>query len=251
MKRKIILGLEVLAGLAFLVFLGLLIKGKLEDRAYAQREAQDQEVLAAVLDPDPEDQALPTDEEAIERVQGLKADYPDLVAIIDIPGTGVRYPVFQAQDNSFYLNHNREGEDHVFGEVFMDSRNKADFTNENTVIYGHNNRRTQDLFHELIQYESQDFYESHKSIHIYSLSGFMTFEVTSAFRALPQEDYRVIDFPYNEDYLAFLKTYAEKSLVQTGFGSMEDKEARRSLTLSTCYDKRERFVIQALEVLED
>ncbi|MDO5037705.1 MAG: class B sortase [Tissierellia bacterium] len=250
MKRnKVWLALEILAGLALVFFLGTYLWGKWEDKNYLEDQAAFQEDLAQV------DAQLEYLEEknphqlAKDRVQALKNQYPHVVGIIEIPGTSIAYPILQAEDNDFYLNHNREGQPHVYGEVFLDYQNDPLFINENSVIYGHNNRRTADIFHDLLKYQDQAFYEGHKEVYIDSLAGHGVYEIISVFEASPQEPYRVRDFPYNQDYLAFMETYVAKSQVKTGYGAIENKEARRLITLSTCHDPKHRLVVMALEKL--
>lgn len=55
-----------------------------------------------------------------------------------MPGTNVDYPVVKAEDNSFYLTRNFNKENNIAGWIYADYRNKADGSDLNLVIYGHN-----------------------------------------------------------------------------------------------------------------
>ncbi len=68
----------------------------------------------------------------------LKEINGDIVAWIKCKELGINYPVVQGTDNSYYLTHTFSGEEHISGCIFMDCVNKTDFTDDNTILYGHN-----------------------------------------------------------------------------------------------------------------
>ena len=67
----------------------------------------------------------------------LKEINPEIVGWIKGEGTGIDYPVMQADNNSYYLKHLYNGEYNNNGSIFMDYRNSGDFSDKNTVLYGH------------------------------------------------------------------------------------------------------------------
>lgn len=188
---------------------------------------------------------------AIKRVQELKKDHPSIIGLIEIPNTEVVYPIVQGEDNWYYLNHDKDGNYHLFGEVFLDSRNDNTFKDRNSVVYGHNIRQAKTIFHELLNYENQEYYDNHKFINIYSLDGYKQYEVINVFYAEPEEPYRERDFIDLDSYKAFVSKYNEQSLVINNYSKYKDLENRNLLTLSTCFDKHKRMVIQAIETNED
>lgn len=50
----------------------------------------------------------------------------------------ISYPVMQKNDNDFYLHRNIKKEYSFAGSIFMDYHNNKDFSDSNTLIYGHN-----------------------------------------------------------------------------------------------------------------
>ena len=56
---------------------------------------------------------------------GLKAINDDVVGWIQIPGTVINYPVYQGEDNDYYLNTNAHGVYGIGGQIFMDYENQA------------------------------------------------------------------------------------------------------------------------------
>jgi len=72
--------------------------------------------------------------------RGSVADSPitdDYVAWLTIDDTNIDYPVMQGQDNTKYLNLDPYGKYSLSGSIFLDSRNKKDFSDEYSLVYGH------------------------------------------------------------------------------------------------------------------
>lgn len=69
---------------------------------------------------------------------GLRTINGDIVAWIQIPGVGVDYPVVQGKDNEHYLHYTFDGKANKAGSIFLDYRNRADFTDSKVILYGHN-----------------------------------------------------------------------------------------------------------------
>ena len=62
---------------------------------------------------------------------------PNTVAFIHMESTNINYPVVQASDNNYYLNHAFDGSNNDAGWIFMDYRNTLNPINDNIIIYGH------------------------------------------------------------------------------------------------------------------
>lgn len=91
----------------------------------------------------------------------------DIVAWIYCPDTRINYPIVQGSDNSYYLYRLLDGTWNVNGTIFMDYRNNSNFTDGNTLIYGHR-MKTGAMFAELINYNRQSFYDEHPCMYIYT-----------------------------------------------------------------------------------
>lgn len=103
-------------------------------------------------------------------IRNLQETYPELKAWILAEGTGIDYPIMQAEDNEYYLNHLYDGTSNSNGSIFIDYRNTGMFTDDNTVIYGHHMKNGA-MFHSLTEYKSQDFYEAHPTMLIFTEDG--------------------------------------------------------------------------------
>lgn len=96
-----------------------------------------QEFVSEETETDESGQAKDTKKVEVD-FASLKEINKDLVAWIRCEALGLDYPVVQGKDNDYYLDHTFSGEEHISGCIFMDCGNKADFTDDNTILYGHN-----------------------------------------------------------------------------------------------------------------
>lgn len=106
----------------------------------------------------------------------------NVVGWLYCPDTPINYPVVQAADNDFYLHRLLDGSYNAAGSLFMDYRNSADFSDWNSVIYGHN-MRYDSMFGTLPDYKAQSYFEAHPVIFLLTpeqnykinlLAGFVT-----------------------------------------------------------------------------
>lgn len=92
-------------------------------------------------------------------VASLRAAYPDAVGWLTIPNTRIDYPFVQSYDNEFYLRRSLNQESMTAGTVFMDYRNAKDFSDFNTVIYGHN-MNNGSMFGTLKYFNDRQFFDA-------------------------------------------------------------------------------------------
>lgn len=83
---------------------------------------------------------------------------PDVVAWLTSGGTEIDYPVVLGTDNEYYLRHLFTGERNKLGAIFMDYRNGEDFSDKNTILYGHN-MKDGSMFSSLTKYKDQRYYD--------------------------------------------------------------------------------------------
>ena len=90
----------------------------------------------------------------------------DIVGWLTIPDTQIDYPFVISHDNDYYLRRDLYGNYALAGTIFMDYRCYTDtvrsnFTDFNTVIYGHN-MNNGSMFGELSLFADEGFFESNK-----------------------------------------------------------------------------------------
>ena len=114
--------------------------------------------------------------------ESLLAQGPDVKAWLELPGTVIQYPVAQGEDNSYYLKHLYDGTANKVGCLFIDYENAEDFSDNNTIIYGHN-MRDGSMFSTLVEYKAQAYYDEHPEMYLVTPEGGYVVEVFSAFVA--------------------------------------------------------------------
>ena len=211
------------------------------------------ETPPAELPPDePGPYASPIDFEALWKINS------DIYAWIEIPGTNVAYPIVQHPTNdAYYLNRTIERKLGLPGSIYTEaSVNKKDFSDFNTIVYGHNMRTKGTMFHDLVQYHDVDFMEKNGEIIIY------TPDTEYHYRIFAAVTYGNAYIPYRyngkikSDRQAYLNSLA--SVRDRNSHVLADVEVTKDshlLTLSTCVQNvsqrlDKRFLVVAV-LLED
>lgn len=101
-----------------------------------------------------------TKEELIEQVRRLSAEHSNSVAWLYIPDTNINYPVMQSGDNDYYAHRAADGSYLYAGSLFMDYRCSSDFSDFNSVIYGHN-MGNGTMFADIPNYENEEYFMNH------------------------------------------------------------------------------------------
>ena len=170
----------------------------------------------------------------------LLKESPNVIGWIYCEDTPINYPVVQADDNEYYLNRMANGNYNGNGSIFVDYRNKPDFSDWNTVVYGHN-MDNDTMFGILTEYQNQEFYDSHKIM--YLLTPEKNYEVRLISGYVTPADSDIYVIPSNIEERNQL---LERAYYASNFDSdfeMEDEE--KLITLSTCaYNyKNARYVL--------
>ena len=163
----------------------------------------------------------------------LNVRFPGIIGWIRLEGTPIDYPIMQWTDNLFFLSHLPDGTSHRSGSIFMDFRNEADFSDRNTIVYGHESR-TGDMFGTLKYFREQDFYDTNKVIYIYTPERdyqLIIFAVHLMDSAVEQPR---ITFADDEQFADYLSTVKSRSIISS---NVEAEADDRIVTLATCaYD---------------
>lgn len=177
----------------------------------------------------------------------LKEQNPDVVAVIEIPGTGIKYPILQGPDNEFYLRKGLNKEYDIAGSIFMDVYNSPDMSDDNSVIYGHH-LEIDSMFTPLDQYRKQEFAEKNRTVYLTTDEGLREYEIFSAYGIPSDYDYRTLDFTYEGDKVPYYNKLRSNSEVDLDTRPFTEKDT--IITLSTCqydYDDQ-RLAIHAVRI---
>lgn len=172
----------------------------------------------------------------------LQASYPDIVGWISDPAGSIDYPILQAANNDYYLNHLPGGTQNNHGSLFLDYRTSADFSDFNNLVYGHN-MKDGTMLASLTGYANQDYYDAHSSLVLYTPQGNYILPVQSAYETTATGSaYRMGGNAQN--HAQWLQQICERSAVT----ALPCSEAEpKILTLSTCINGTDstdrRFVV--------
>lgn len=164
----------------------------------------------------------------------------EVVAWIKVPETSVNYPVVKHKDNSYYLTHSYDKSFNYAGWIYTDYRNDIDDLVSNNIIYGHG-RVDGSMFGSLRDLINKD--GSEKLVYISTPYNNYIFQVFSIYRIMNTNDYLYTGYDNNDKFLSFIDLIKNRSLVK--YDDLEIEPSDKILTLATCYDTREKFVIHA------
>ena len=176
---------------------------------------------------------------------------PDIYAWIYIPGTKINYPILQSseeEEEDYYLDHNLDGSDGRPGCIYTQTLNRRDFTDFNTVIYGHN-MKNGSMFKTLHYFEDADFFEQNPYAYIYTEQGALVYHIYAAYETDNSHILNTNDFTSEEGINAYLKkAYAGKAWNGNYREGVEVCAQNRIITLSTCISGKasKRYVVQGV-----
>lgn len=101
-----------------------------------------------------------------ENIEQLKKFNENIFTWIEIDNTNISYPIVQGKDNMEYLKKDYKNEYSSTGSIFLDYRNKKDFSDFYSIIYGHHIDRKL-MFGELDQYKIKSFFDKNRTGKLY------------------------------------------------------------------------------------
>jgi len=87
---------------------------------------------------------------------------PDVCGWITIDDTNIDYPLMQGKDNLEYVEKDIYGEFSFSGAIFLDYRNKVDFSDSYNLLYGHHMTKGA-MFSDVGEFVETDFFEQHRT----------------------------------------------------------------------------------------
>lgn len=166
----------------------------------------------------------PVDFESLEKIN------PDTCAWISIAGTVIDYPIVQTSNNETYLFTTFRGKKNSSGAIFIDMQNQSDFSDQNTIIYGHN-MKNGSMFATLIKYKEQSFYNLNPNVTVYTSNKKYICKIFSAYVTLADSPAYTVNFSNINEFGHCLKYMENKSMITC---NVMVKNSDRIITLSTC-----------------
>lgn len=248
MKRKIIFWslLAVLLGIA--VFSGYKLISTLTEYRKGVKTYEKLEKYVHLEGYEPGQSNVSEGEQQPEKpyldVAALKEINPDFVGWIYIPDTNVNYPIVKGADNNIYLSKMFDGEKNASGSIFMDCGNTGDWTDYNTVIYGHN-MKNKSMFAHVESYKDQAWFDAHPTGLLLTEHGNYELQFFAGYSAKTHTRAWELNFADDAAFAQWLQQAVDSSVFKSGITPTAED---RVVTLSTCtYNSTNvRFVLLAI-----
>lgn len=138
----------------------------------------------------------------------LLAINPDVVGWISMDNTRIEFPILQGSSNFDYINTDVYGNFALAGSIFLDSRNKRDFSEDYSLLYGHH-MANGNMFGDLDLYKEEQFFRDNRTGTLILPDRTYTLEIICCMLVGSSDDY--IFEPQSTQYnINGLLEYAEK-----------------------------------------
>lgn len=176
----------------------------------------------------------------------LQTQNEDIYAWIVVPGTMIDYPVLQSETDNYYLDYNLDHSKGYPGCIYTNKCNTKDFSDYNTVLYGHNMRKGT-MFGSLHRYEDREFFDTYQEIFVYTPDRRLTYEVKEIVKF--SDVYIPAQYPVEEKegrdaFLEATLAYTDDP-VSYFRDDVEVSEEDKLITLSTCVsgERHRRYLL--------
>ena len=244
--------LYVILVLACLLCIGGMVLYLMQDNAEEviveeQQEALKEEYVIEEL-PEKELAELPID------FEGLWEINPEIYAWIRVPDTKIDYPILQheGEDQGYYLTRDIYGENSQAGSIYTEHYNRKDFTDPNTLLYGHN-MKNGSMFHNVRYFAEKEYFDEHEELYIYVPGKILKYQIITCYEYDDRHILGSFDFSDEAVFTEYLEEIMNpRSMYTMVREGVELTPENRIVTLSTCVANKpnNRRLLQAVFVEE-
>ena len=166
----------------------------------------------------------------------------DVQAWIHNNAIRVDLPIVDSPDNEYYLIRDIDLSYKAMGSLFFDYRNHTDFSDPNTIIYGHNFDNGF-MFSNLVWYKSQQFYEQNPFYYLYTPEQVYRVDIAAGV-VVSETDITYLEVAFESDmqYRNLIHLINDNSVIETGIDISPHDQI---VTLYTCTNdwQGQRFVL--------
>lgn len=235
-----------LRGLFFLVFLGMILFAGWKLFEIYQMYAVGREnygslsdqYVAAVTEPEPTAMAETASAEETEPGEyapiqvdfdKLRLEGDEIIGWLYSEGTPISYPLVHHSNNDYYLDRLPDGRYSGGGSIFMECANKPDFSDLNSIFYGHN-MNDDSMFGSLPEYRNQHYYEKHATMYLLTPEKDYRVDLIGGYTTPSTSDTYMI--PMDEEGWTYL---VDKAVANSEFQPIHQAQpGEKLITLSTC-----------------
>ena len=175
----------------------------------------------------------------------LTAINGDCIGWLYSPGeTVINYPVVQGQDNDYYQSHTFDRVSNKCGGIFLDMLNEPDFSDQNSIIYGHH-MKNGTMFASLVKYTEQAYYDEHPYLWLVTPEKTYMLRIFSGFLTDTESDVWQLSFSNSKAYQDWLNEVSRKSNFKS---ELSPGITDHIVTLATCsYESGDaRYVLMGI-----
>jgi len=213
------------------------------------REEVSQSIENTTPEPEPAAEDTSDSVEIPIDFSSLQAENPDIYAWLLLPGTDISYPVVQhPTDNSYYLNYTIDNVYGYPGSIYTENYNSKNFTDFNTVIYGHN-MNNGSMFGTLDKYKDNEYFQQNNQLIIYTPDKQYTYRIFAAVSYNDRHLLVTFDTAGAEGRQEFLDSIYSCNGINDQIDTGVPVDANSKLiTLSTCLNTKSdgRYLIEAV-----
>lgn len=212
---------------------------QIEAMAVTGRDADSTEVAG------PSAQIKPPIEVDFDKLKSVNEDVVGWIYVDALPD--ISYPIVKGKDNQTYLHQTYEKNYNFAGTIFVDYENSGDFSDCNTLVYGHN-MKNGSMFGHLKKFREDDkLYKQDKYFWILTPERNYRYEIITAYTTSVNSDTYTLFKGPGEEFEKYLETIKGYSEIKTDDTDLTIKD--KIVTLSTCTgNESTRFVVQGKRV---
>ena len=160
----------------------------------------------------------------------LQSINPDVIGWIRVGAVNISYPVTQAKDNEYYLHRTFKKVDNFAGCIFENCTNSPFFTDQNTILYGHN-MKNGSMFGQLKKFSEQETFDKNPYFWIFTKDFIFQYRIFSSSVVSKIGDPYITRFSQVD-----FQKYIEKAIASSEIkcGDVQVTTDDRIVTLSTC-----------------
>ena len=170
----------------------------------------------------------------------LKEISENAIAWITVDDTKIDYPVMQGKDNNEYLNKDPFGKYSLSGSIFLDCRNKRDFSDRYSLLYGHHMEYGA-MFGALDAFKDKEYFDSHRTGQLITVGG-KAYDIRFFAAVMVQATDPLVFDPAGTAPESLLVKLSGSAMI---FEEPETKDDLKLIALSTCQtaDTIDRMVL--------
>ncbi len=258
-KTKRSLSVRGIIIMILLVIMVLSSVGLIREQLESRRQKEEQERLAELAQQTTEAVAQETETQPPPEeteppyispidFKALRAENPDVVGWITIPDTKIDYPILYTDNNDTYLHTDFNGNESVYGSIYLDCDSEPDFSGWNNPIYGHH-MKDGSMFKDVVKFKDEEFFKEHQYFEIYTPERTIRLKAVSCYYTGSDGIVRKTEFETRESYNQWLT----ERLEPCEYAEIPEVDIDSVFTLVTCsYEMNDaRTLLFAVEVDEE